>query len=93
MLDRIERVTRVKGVEPDVRKSFKRKEGFEDQGKKKQQFSQVLDRELSKESRPGNDAGPGAPRAYALELARPTHSLYYENEVDFAQVKRNLLKR
>jgi len=93
MLDRIERVARVKGVESDVRKSFKRKEGYEDQGKKKQQFAQVLDKELNKESRPGNEAGPGAPRAYSLELARPTHSLYYENEVDFAQLKRNILNR
>lgn len=93
MLDRIERVTRTKGIESDLRRSFKRKEGYDDQEKKKQQFSQMLNKELSKEVRPGNDAGPDAPKAYALELARPTHSLYYENEVDLAQVKKNLLKK
>ena len=93
MLDRIERVTRTKGIEQDVRRSFKRKEGYDDQEKKKQQFSQMLNKELSKETRPENDAGPDAPKAYALDLARPTHSLYYENEVDLAQVKKNLLKK
>lgn len=93
MLERIERVTRTKGVEPDVGRFFKRKEGYEDQRKKKQHFSQVLGKEMSKEQRPGNDAGPEVPKAYTLELARPTHSLYYENAVDLAQVKKNISKK
>lgn len=80
MLDRIERVTRSKEVDWDTDRSFKRKKGYEDRKEKKQQFSQVLDREIDKNTRPANEAGPNAPRAYRLELARPTHSLYYTQQ-------------
>lgn len=80
MLDRIERVTRSKEVDWDTDRSFKRKKGYEDRKEQNQQFAQVLDREISKETRPSNDAGPNAPRAYRLELARPTHSLYYTHQ-------------
>ena len=94
MLDRIERVTRVKGVELDVGRSFKRKDGYDDdQKEKKQEFEQVLNMEMSKEIRPSNDAGPNAPKAYRLELVRPTHSLYYENRVDIGAVRQHILHK
>ena len=88
MLERIERVTRVKAAEMDVGRSFKRKEGYGGEKGKKQEFSQLLKREMQKEVRPDNDGGPGVPKAYALTLdTRPTHSLYYSHLVDIAKAR------
>ena len=85
MLERIERVARVKGVEG---RAFERKEGYEDNPKSKKQFAEILDHELEKEARPDNEAGPGVPNAYRLELrARPTQSLFYQNEVDLSKAE------
>ena len=56
--------------------------------KKKKQFADVLDRELAKDTRPENEAGPGAPNAYRLEIsARPTQSLFYRGGVDLSKVE------
>ena len=91
MLDRIERVMRTKGMDLDVGRSFKRKDGYDDQKENKQQFEQMLDKEMARETRPSNDAGPNAPKAYRLELARPTHSLYYANQVDIGAARQRML--
>ena len=91
MLERIERVTRVKGTELDIGRSFKRKEGYEDEKEKKQEFSKMLQKEMQKEVRPDNDGGPGVPKAYALTIdSKPTHSLYYNYLVDITKA-RNIL--
>ena len=88
MLERIERVTGVKGTKLDIGRSFKRKQGYEDEKGKKQDFSQVLKQEMRKEVRPQNDGGPGVPKAYALTLdSKPTHSLYYNMQVDIAKAR------
>ena len=88
MLERIERVTRVKATELDIGRSFRRKEGFEDGKGKKQEFSKLLKQEMQKEVRPDNDGGPGVPKAYALTLdSKPTHSLYYNMQVDIAKAR------
>jgi hypothetical protein len=91
MVDRIERVSRLKGIDSGIGKFFERKEGYEDDPKKKKQFADVLDRELAKDTRPENEAGPGAPNAYRLELsARPTQSLFYREGVDLSKVERKI---
>lgn len=91
MLERIERVARVKASELDIGRSFKRKEGYEEQKEKKQQFSQMLQKEMKKKTRPDNDGGPGVPNAYALTLeSKPTHSLYYEDQIDIAKVRERI---
>ncbi len=91
MLERIERVTRVKGTELDIGRSFKRKEGYEDGKEKKQEFSKLLQKEMQKEVRPDNDGGPGVPKAYALTIdSQPTHSLYYNYLADITKA-RNIL--
>ena len=88
MLERIERVTRVKATELDIGRSFRRKEGFEDGKGKKQEFSKLLKQEMQKEVRPDNDGGPGVPKAYALSLdSKPTHSLYYNYLVDLTKAR------
>ena len=91
MLERIERVTRVKATEMDIGRSFRRKEGYEDEKGRKQDFSKILKKEMQKEVRPDNDGGPGVPRAYALTLdSKPTHSLYYNYLADITKA-RNLI--
>ncbi|WP_033171279.1 hypothetical protein [Selenomonas sp. ND2010] len=88
MVDRIERVSALKPVESGIGKFFERKEGYEDNPKSKKQFAEILDHELEKEARPDNEAGPGVPNAYRLELrARPTQSLFYQNEVDLSKAE------
>ena len=88
MLDRIERVARVKGVESAIDHSFERKEGYNESKKNKQSFEKALTKEMDKEVRPANEAGLGVPNAYRLELsARPTQSLFYREMVDISDIE------
>ncbi|MCR5757241.1 MAG: hypothetical protein K6F95_04975 [Selenomonas sp.] len=91
MLERIERVSRVKGVESAVDRSFERKKGYRDSQKDKQSFENTLNKEINKEVRPGNEAGIGVPNAYHLELsARPTQSLFYREMVDISGIEEKI---
>lgn len=88
MVERIERVSALKPIESGIGKFFERKEGYEDNPKNKKQFAEMLNHEIQKEIRPDNEAGPGAPNAYRLELmARPTQSLFYQNDVDLSKAE------
>ncbi|SDF99937.1 hypothetical protein SAMN05216584_101212 [Selenomonas sp. WCT3] len=88
MVDRIERVSALKPVESGIGKFFERKEGYEDHPKNKKQFAEILNHEMEKEARPDNEAGPGVPNAYRLELrARPTQSLFYQSDVDLSKAE------
>ena len=88
MVDRIERITRVKGINQGIDQFFNRKEGYADGKKKHQMFEQDLERELRKEPRPENEAGPDAPKAYQLDLTtKPTQSLFYEEGADLTKAK------
>lgn len=88
MLDRIERVARVKGVESSIDRSFERKQGYNDAKKNKQSFENTLTQEMEKEVRPANEAGNGIPNAYRLELSsRPTQSLFYREMVDISDIE------
>ena len=88
MLNRIERVARVKGVDSSVNRSFERKEGYQDGKRDKQSFAHTLNKEMEKEVRPSNEAGLGMPNAYRLELSTwPTQSLFYRELVDLSGVE------
>jgi len=88
MLNRIERVARVKGIDSSVNRSFERKEGYHDAKKDKQSFAHMLNQEKEKEVRPANEAGLGMPNAYRLELSTlPTQSLFYRELVDLSSVE------
>jgi hypothetical protein len=88
MLNRIERVARVKGIDSSVNRSFERKEGYHDAKKDKQSFAHALNQEKEKEVRPANEAGLGMPNAYRLELSTlPTQSLFYRELVDLSSVE------
>ncbi len=92
MIDRIERVTRIKETpainpERDFGR-FRRKEGYEDNRREQKHFGSMLDQEIEKGERPSNDAGPDAPKAYELDLSiRPTQSLFYQQGSDALQRK------
>lgn len=88
MVDRIERITQVKGINRGIDQFFKRKDGYADNKKDRQRFERNLESELRKESRPENEAGPGAPKAYQLDLTtKPTQSLFYEEGADLAKAE------
>lgn len=91
MLDRIERVSRVKSLESSIDRGFERKEGYNDSKKNKQSFQKTLHREMDKEVRPANEAGIGVPNAYRLELStRPTQSLFYREVVDLSDIENKI---
>lgn len=85
MVERIEKVSRVKGIEYDAYRPFERKDGYQEKGKAQQHFSQVLRKAMDKDE---NHAGSDS---YRLELhsGRATQSLFYLNGVDLrhAQAK------
>lgn len=88
MVDRIERISRLKPVESGIDKFFERKSGYEDGAKKKKPFADVLTHEIEKENRPENEAGAGMPNAYRLDLmAGPTQSLFYRGDVDLSKAE------
>ena len=78
MLERIERVERIKGIDNDVGKSFARRHGYDDTNKNGKNFAQVLRDTL----RGGVPTEREVPAAYALEISsvpKATQSLFYEN--------------
>ncbi len=85
MVERIEKVARVKGVDYDVGRSFDRKEGYEekDSGKK---FSEVFQKARNRQvAEPSSVSAP-----YRLELSRATQSLFYEGGMDFRSLSSKL---
>ena len=88
MVDRIERISSVKGINQGIDRFFERKEGYADNKKNRQTFERNLERELKKESRPENEAGPDAPKAYQLDLTtKPTQSLFYKEGADLTKAE------
>ena len=81
MVDRIERVARIKDVEYDVGRSFERKEGYRDQ-QEKRKFSEVLQSVMKR----GVKQESSVPEPYRLELnTRATQSLFYQNGVELSR--------
>lgn len=78
MIDRIEKVARVKGVDHDMGRSFDRKEGYEDRGSGKK-FSDLFQQESMRQT----EKKSAIPAAYRLEIGRATQSLFYEQGLDF----------
>ena len=82
MIERIEKVARVKGVEYNVDRAFERKEGY--QGSCNKKFAQVLRSAMQKDT--GQEGT--MPVAYQLEISnRATHSLFYQNGLDLRNLE------
>lgn len=90
MLDRIERIARVKGVDSSVGRSFERKEGY-NENKKKQSFEKKLTQEMNKENDSADEAGLNVPKAYRLDISsRPTQSLFYKELADIIGIEEKI---
>lgn len=77
MVERIERVAGIKGVNHDVGQPFGRKQGYDDT-KREKSFASILKNVMK-----GSSGERGMPAAYSLDIAtRATHSLFYENAAD-----------
>ena len=77
MVERIEKIARIKGVEYDVSRPFDRKEGYQDNKKKK--FAQELNQAMQKSQKQESTM----PIPYRLELnTRATQSLFYQGGLD-----------
>lgn len=85
MVERIERVARVKGVDYDVGRSFDRKDGYEDQASGKK-FSDFFQKARTRRT----EAKVNVPEAYRLEIGRATQSLFYEGGMDFRSLRSKL---
>ena len=75
MVDRIEKVTKVKGVSYDIGRPFERKEGYGDGTGKDSAFRQMLKKQMEKNT---SENAPIA-EAYAVDIQRATQSLFYKD--------------
>lgn len=84
MIESIERVERVKGINYDVgRREDRERENTDASGKK---FSDYLKKANKKSPEKTSEIGD----AYKLDVGRPSHSLFYDGGVDFRAVRRSL---
>ena len=84
MVERIESIERVKGINYDVGRHERKEDEKEDLSGRK--FSDYLKK--AKKTPPKEAAPIG--EAYKLDVGRSTHSLFYEGEIDFRAIRRNL---
>lgn len=84
MVERIESIDRIKGINYDVGRR-ERKDGYNEDasGKKFMEYLQKARKVKTEKSAPVGEA-------YKLDVGRPTHSLFYEESVDFRAIRRNL---
>ena len=77
MLEKIERVARVKGVDCDMNSPFLRKNSRDDQNNGKSPFQKMLTEKMrqQREDAPISEA-------YVLDCQQVTQSLFYEGGVD-----------
>ncbi len=88
MLEKIERITRIKPAENDVSKRFDRKHGYKDERNSKKKFSQALQTAVEKRE---NDAAtvqlsPAAVAASVQLTSTPSHSLFYFSGLSLNQL-------
>ncbi|MBR6266896.1 MAG: hypothetical protein IKR28_00990 [Selenomonadaceae bacterium] len=85
MVERIERIARIKGVDYDVERPFERKENYQDSKKKK--FAQTLNQAMRKDQ----TRESSMPTPYRLELStRATQSLFYQDGLSLRQLGVNI---
>ncbi len=88
MLEKIERVARVKHAENDVSKRFDRKNGYKDERNPKKKFSNTLQAAIERKD---NDAAtvqlsPAAVAASVQLTSTPSHSLFYFSGLSLNQL-------
>ena len=86
MVERIEKVTRVKGVDYDVSRPFERKEGYGDGTGRNGTFQQMLNKLMIKNTA---ETAPVAD-AYTVDIQRATQSLFYKDGLNLRVLGKDL---
>lgn len=85
MVERIERIMRIKRLRFDSDELFERRKGFEER-EKDESFAAIYEDEIEKKKHRDEDSND----AYHLDVGRPTQSLFYKGKVDLSDVKGKL---
>ena len=90
MLEKIERITRIKHAENDVSKRFDRKHGYKDERNSKKKFSSALQDAVEKKEHSNEAAtvllSPASVAASVQLNNTPSHSLFYFSGLSLAQL-------
>ena len=88
MVERVERVMRVKRLCFNSDELFERRKGFEEK-EQGESFASIFEDEIEKKKKRQMESS-SANRAYQLEVGRPTQSLFYQGKADISDVKGKL---
>ena len=88
MVERVERVMRVKRLRFNNDELFERRKGFEEK-EQDETFASIFEDEIEKKKKRQMESS-SANRAYQLEIGRPTQSLFYQGKADISDVKGKL---
>ena len=88
MVDRIERVMRIKRLRFNNDELFERRKGFEER-EQGESFASIYEDEIEKKKKQQAEDSPSN-RAYQLEVGRPTQSFFYQGKADISEVKGKL---
>ena len=88
MVERIERVMRIKRLRFNNDELFERRKGFEER-EQGEAFASIFEDEIeTRKKRQSEDASSNG--AYRLEVGRPTQSLFYQGKADISDMKGKL---
>lgn len=88
MVERIERVMRVKRLRFNNDELFERRKGFEEK-EQGESFASIFEDEIEKKKKRQSE-NAHSNRAYHLEVGRPKQSLFYQGKADISDVKGKL---
>ena len=88
MVERVERVMRVKRLRFNSDELFERRKGFEEK-EQGESFASIFEDEIEKKKKRQTESS-SANQAYQLEVGRPTQSLFYQGKADISDVKGKL---
>ena len=86
MLDKIERIARIKRVENDVTNRFDRKRGFKDDTNSKKKFSSALQKAVDESNEAATVQISDSAAAYLQLTSTPSHSLFYMSGLSLNQL-------
>ena len=89
MVERIERVMRIKRLRFNNDELFERKKGFEER-EQDESFASIFNDEMEKKKNQQREYTASHNSAYHLEVGRPTQSLFYQGKADISDVKGKL---
>ena len=88
MVERVERVMRIKRLRFNNDELFERRKGFEEK-EQGETFASIFQDEIEKKKQRQSE-NSSSNRAYQLEVGRPTQSLFYQGKADISDVKGKL---